>query len=252
MSSLQMPPVIELKNIQKVYPLGETSVIALQNLNLSIHKKEFIAIWGPSGSGKTTLCNLISLTDTPTSGSLMFNGTAVSGLSDNQKSDIRNKYIGFVFQNFNLIPVLSALDNVMLPLQIQGTAGKAGRQKARNLLETLGLEDHITHRPGKLSGGQQQRVAIARALITDPLVIVADEPTANLDSENAMKIIELMKHINDENQTTFIFSTHDQRLLSSVNRRIHLMDGQITTDVSRKETKSTRLGQDFQGETNGI
>ncbi len=235
-----------------MYSLGETSVIALQNLNLVIHKKEFIAIWGPSGSGKTTLCNLIGLTDSPTSGSLTFNGTAVSGLSDNQKSELRNRYVGFVFQNFNLIPVLSALDNVMLPLQIRGTAGKAGKQKAINLLATLGLEDHITHRPDKLSGGQQQRVAIARALVMDPVVIVADEPTANLDSENAMKIIGLMKHINDEKETTFIFSTHDQRLLSSVDRRIHLQDGRLTADVFQKETQKNLPGQGFSGETDEI
>jgi putative ABC transport system ATP-binding protein len=244
--------IIELKNIQKVYMLGQTKVIALQNLNLSIHKKEFIAIWGPSGSGKTTLCNLISLTDTPTFGTLMFNGTAVSGLSDNQKSDIRNRYIGFVFQNFNLIPVLSALDNVLLPLQIQGNAGKNGKKKAADLLDALGLKNHITHRPDKLSGGQQQRVAIARALITNPAVIVADEPTANLDSENAMKIIDLMKDINVQKKTTFVFSTHDQRLLSRVDRRVQLQDGRIKEDVLQKSGELMTAGPAFRGETDGV
>ncbi len=226
-----MTPLVELGNIRKTYMMGETAVTALQDIDLCIHEREFIAIWGPSGSGKTTLCNLISLTDDPSSGTLLFNGTAVDSLSDDQKSDMRNRHIGFVFQNFNLIPVLSALDNVLLPLQIQGTAGKSGRKKAADLLEALGLLDHITHRPGKLSGGQQQRVAIARALITDPAVIVADEPTANLDSENAMKIIDLMKQINVQRKTTFIFSTHDQRLLSRVKRRIQLLDGRIKQDV---------------------
>jgi putative ABC transport system ATP-binding protein len=247
-----MTPLIELRNIQKTYLLGETEVVALQDLSLFIHEKEFIAVWGPSGSGKTTLCNLISLTDTPTSGTLMFNGTAVSGLSDNQKSDMRNKNIGFVFQNFNLIPVLSALDNVLLPLLIQGNAGKAGRQKARDLLEVLGLQDHILHRPDKLSGGQQQRVAIARALITDPAVIIADEPTANLDSENAVRIIDLMKDINVERKTTFIFSTHDQRLLSRVNRRVQLQDGRIKADVLQKNGTFTTAARALHGETDGL
>ncbi len=235
-----MTPLIELKNIQKTYMMGETAVTALQKLDLCIHEKEFIAIWGPSGSGKTTLCNLISLTDDASSGTLLFNGTAVDSLSDDQKSDMRNRHIGFIFQNFNLIPVLSAIDNVLLPLQIQGTAGKTGRKKAADLLEALGLLDHITHRPGKLSGGQQQRVAIARALITDPPLIVADEPTANLDSENAMKIIDLMKEINIQRKTTFIFSTHDQRLLSRVKRRVQLQDGRIKEDLP----EISRLVQD--------
>jgi putative ABC transport system ATP-binding protein len=247
-----MAPVIELKHIDKVYSLGETQVVALKDLDLSIHEKEFIAVWGPSGSGKTTLCNLISLTDTPTAGTLIFGGNAVSSLSDNQKSEMRNRYIGFVFQNFNLIPVLSALDNVLLPLLIQGNAGKAGRRKAEDLLDALGLHDNIFHRPDKLSGGQQQRVAIARALITDPAVIVADEPTANLDSENAMKIIDLMKEINVQRKTTFIFSTHDQRLLSRVNRRIRLQDGRIKEDNLDKNGRFSTAGQPFRGKTDGF
>jgi putative ABC transport system ATP-binding protein len=241
-----MAPLIELGKIRKTYMMGETAVTALQNINLCIHEKEFIAVWGPSGSGKTTLCNLISLTDDPTSGTLTFKGKAVSGLSDNEKSEMRNRHVGFVFQHFNLIPVLSALDNVLLPLQIQGAAGTAGRKKAADLLETLGLLDHITHRPGKLSGGQQQRVAIARALITDPAVIVADEPTANLDSENAVKIIELMKAINAQRKTTFVFSTHDQRLLSRVRRRVQLLDGRIIEDIPEINGFVRNSGSGFQ------
>ena len=247
-----MTPLIELRSICKTYLLGETAVDALQDLNLCIFEKEFIAVWGPSGSGKTTLCNLISLTDTPTSGTLIFNDKTVSGLSDNQKSDMRNRYFGFVFQSFNLIPVLSSLDNVLLPLLIQGNAGKHGRRKARDLLEALGLEDHIRHRPDKLSGGQQQRVAIARALITDPAVIVADEPTANLDSDNAVRIIDLMKEINVERKTTFIFSTHDQRLLSRVNRRIQLKDGRIIADDMQKTGALNTAAPMFDGETDGL
>jgi putative ABC transport system ATP-binding protein len=247
-----MTPLIELRSIYKTYLLGETAVDALQDLSLCIHEKEFIAIWGPSGSGKTTLCNLISLTDTPTSGTLIFNGKTVSGLSDNQKSDMRNRYIGFVFQSFNLIPVLSSLDNVLLPLLIQGNAGKQGRRKARDLLEALGLENHILHRPDKLSGGQQQRVAIARALITDPAVIVADEPTANLDSDNAVRIIDLMKEINVSRKTTFIFSTHDQRLLSRVHRLIQLQDGRIIADDMQKNGALNTAAPAFNGETDGF
>jgi len=247
-----MMPLIELENIEKTYLMGETEVKALQNIDLCIHEKEFIAVWGPSGSGKTTLCNLISLTDDPTAGTLRFNGKSVSGLSDNQKSEIRNRHIGLVFQHFNLIPVLSALDNVLLPLQIQGTAGKNGRKKAAGLLDTLGLSDHIAHRPGKLSGGQQQRVAIARALITDPAVIVADEPTANLDSENAVKIIELMKEINVQRKTTFVFSTHDQRLLSRVGRRVRLLDGRIQEDTRQTGGTTGSALRMTTGETHGF
>ncbi len=247
-----MTPLIELRSICKTYLLGETAVDALQDLNLCIFEKEFIAVWGPSGSGKTTLCNLIGLTDTPTTGTLIFNGKTVSGLSDNQKSDMRNRNIGFVFQSFNLVPVLSSLDNVLLPLLIQGNAGKQGRQKARDLLEALGLEDHIRHRPDKLSGGQQQRVAIARALITDPAVIIADEPTANLDSDNAVRIIDLMKKINVERKTTFIFSTHDQRLLSRVHRRIQLQDGRIIADDMQKIGALNTAAPVFNGETDGL
>lgn len=226
-----MLPLVEMKNIKKDYYLGETCITALKNISLVIQKGEFVAAWGPSGSGKSTLCNLMGLTDSHTSGTLKFQGIDVTSLSDNQRSEMRNKYLGFIFQNFNLIPVLSALDNVTLPLQIKGEYGNEARDKAENLLSELGLGDHILHRPHKLSGGQQQRVAIARALITDPNLVIADEPTANLDSKNALKIIDLMREINRTKGTTFIFSTHDQRLLERVKRQIHLQDGLILDHV---------------------
>ncbi len=223
--------LIEMNTVNKEYHLGETRVVALRQVSLSIDKGEFIAIWGPSGSGKSTMCNLIGLTDSPTSGLLRVEDLDTSQLSDDQRSDMRNRQFGFIFQQFNLIPVLSALDNVALPLQIQGVKTQKARKKAADLLLKLGLEQQTRHRPSKLSGGQQQRVAIARALITDPVLVIADEPTANLDSANAQKIIDIMRETNQDKGTTFIFSTHDDRLLTRVKRKIHLHDGKINEDT---------------------
>lgn len=222
--------LIKMKSIQKNYFLGETRIVALKEIDLAIEKGEFIAVWGPSGSGKSTLCNLMGLTDSPTSGRLEFEGQDTGFLSDDDRSEMRNRYLGFIFQNFNLIPVLTALDNVMLPLQIQGVSSRDAKGKAEQLLADLGLSEFTLHRPHKMSGGQQQRVAIARALISDPKLVIADEPTANLDSNNALKIIDLMRDINENKGTTFIFSTHDQRLLDRVKRQIHLQDGLILDD----------------------
>ena len=223
-------PLIELKQVYKNYHLGETSIRALRGIDLRIESGELVAIWGPSGSGKSTLCNIIGMLDTPSSGSVLFEGNDVSGLSDEKRSELRNKTLGFVFQTFNLIPVLSALENVILPLEISGESGVTARNKAMRQLADLGLSEHIAHRPNKLSGGQQQRVAIARALINDPAIILADEPTANLDSDTAVKIIELMRELNQKHGATFIFSTHDQRLLATINRKILLRDGIIIQD----------------------
>lgn len=225
-----MLPFIELQQVYKYYSLGETLIPALRGVDLSIRKGEFVAIWGPSGSGKSTLCNLIGLLDTPTSGVLLLEGEDVSGLSDDARSELRNKTVGFIFQSFNLLPVLSALENVMLPLQIRGEGSAKIKQKALQHLTDVGLAEYVTHRPHKLSGGQQQRVAIARSLITDPSLVLADEPTANLDSETARKIIDLMWQLNRQSGTTFIFSTHDQRLLDRVDRQLLLQDGIIVED----------------------
>ena len=223
-------PLIELRQVSKNYHLGETTTRALRGIDLRIESGELVAIWGPSGSGKSTLCNIIGMLDTPNSGSILFEGNDVSGLSDEKRSELRNKTLGFVFQTFNLIPVLSALENVILPLEISGESGVTARKKAMRQLADLGLNEHIAHRPNKLSGGQQQRVAIARALINDPAIVLADEPTANLDSETAVKIIELMRELNQKHGATFIFSTHDQRLLATINRKILLRDGIIIQD----------------------
>lgn len=219
--------LIEMESIKKDYFLGEMVVQALQGIDLEIDQGEFVAIWGPSGSGKTTLLNLIGAIDEPSAGSLMIAGKEVRTLSDNQRSELRNRTIGFIFQGFNLIPVLSALENVMLPLQIDGVSSAEARNKASARLAEVGLQEFIHHRPFKMSGGQQQRVAIARALVTDPSLVIADEPTANLDSETARLIISLMRQLNEKEKTTFIFSTHDQRLLDQVNRLVRMEDGRI-------------------------
>jgi putative ABC transport system ATP-binding protein len=219
--------LIQMEHVTKDYRLGETIVHALRGITLEIHEGEFIAVWGPSGSGKTTLLNLIGAIDEPTTGYLTFNGQDISKLSDNRKSELRTESIGFVFQNFNLIPVLSALENVMIPLQIQALSTGEAKNRSMDRLDQLGLTDFVKHRPDKLSGGQQQRVAIARALVTNPSLIIADEPTGNLDSDTARTIIELMRNLNRTEGTTFIFSTHDQRLLGQVDRLIHLQDGRI-------------------------
>ncbi len=223
-------PLVELKQVYKRYRQGETYVDALKGVDLRIVPGEFIAVWGPSGSGKSTLCNLIGMLDRPTSGDVILEGQDVSGWSDDKRSEIRNKYFGFVFQGFNLIPVLSALENVMLPLETYGVPGYQAREIAVRQMTHLGLAEHFHRRPDKLSGGQQQRVAIARALINNPALIVADEPTANLDSETAIMIIDLMRLLNRQSGATFVFSTHDERLLDRVHRRVLLRDGAIMED----------------------
>jgi putative ABC transport system ATP-binding protein len=222
-----MMTLIEMQNIQKDYHLGETLVHALKGVDLTIDEGEFVAVWGPSGSGKTTLMNLIGTIDEPSAGQILINGQETVSLSDNQRTTLRNRTIGFVFQGFNLIPVLSALENVMLPLQIKGDSTSKAKENARHRLNEVGLSDFSHHRPDKLSGGQQQRVAIARALVTGPSLVIADEPTANLDSDTSRKIIGLMRNLNKEKGATFIFSTHDQRLLDQCDRLIKLEDGKI-------------------------
>jgi putative ABC transport system ATP-binding protein len=222
-----MEVLIQAIDLKKDYHLGETVVHALRGIDLTIDSGEFVAVWGPSGSGKTTLMNLIGAIDEASSGQLSIQGQEIKTLSDNERTELRNQSIGFIFQGFNLVPVLSALENVMLPLQIKGDSSSEARTKARYRLDEVGLSDHMHHRPDKLSGGQQQRVAIARALATGPSLVIADEPTANLDSDTARKIIGLMRSLNEKDGATFIFSTHDQRLLDQCDRLIKLEDGRI-------------------------
>jgi putative ABC transport system ATP-binding protein len=222
--------LIAVNQVGKQYMMGQVSVCALDQVTFAVDKGEFISIWGPSGSGKTTLLNLIGSVDTPTTGEILLEGQDLGAMSDNRRTELRNRLIGFIFQRYNLIPVLTAVENVMLPLQIKGVATAAARKKAMERLETVGLAAVGRHQPDRMSGGQQQRVAVARALITDPPLVIADEPTANLDSETARSLIALMHTINREQGTTFIFSTHDQRLLDHVQRRILLKDGRIVNE----------------------
>ena len=223
-------PILRLRNIRRRFLLGETTIDALHSISLDIHEGEFLAVWGPSGSGKSTLMNIIGLIDSPTSGEVHFDNQDTRVLADDELTDFRGKKIGFVFQNFNLVPVLSALENVMLPLQIQGEAESAVRERAATALIEVGLEKFKASLPDKLSGGQRQRVAIARALVVNPKLVIADEPTANLDSENSRMVVELMREMNRARKVTFVFTTHDQRLLDHVDRKILLRDGNIESD----------------------
>lgn len=197
-------PILKLRNIKRRFMLGETTIDALNNVSLDIHAGEFLAVWGPSGSGKSTLMNIIGLIDTPTAGEVSFDGQNTHLLADDALTDFRGEKIGFVFQSFNLVPVLSALENVMLPLQIQGATEKVAHERAAAVLVDVGLERFQHSLPDKLSGGQRQRVAIARALVVNPKLVIADEPTANLDSENSRMVVDLMREMNRARKVTFV------------------------------------------------
>lgn len=219
--------ILEFQDVKKDYRLGDTTVQALRGVDLSIEKGEFIAVLGASGSGKTTLLNLAGAIDDPTEGTVVINGSDIAQLTDSKKAELRNKTIGYIFQMFNLISVLTAIENVMLALQIRGGRLSSVREEAALRLDEVGLADFMHHRPDKLSGGQRQRVAIARALITKPLLILADEPTANLDHQTARSIIDIMREMNEKENVTFVFSTHDQRLIDAVKRVVRIDDGKI-------------------------
>jgi len=219
---------VRVENATKSYELGKTTVPALRGVSLAVEAGEFLAVAGPSGSGKSTLLNLIGCLDHPTAGRVLIGEQDVASLDDNALSDLRARTIGFIFQTFNLIPVLSALENVEFPLLFRG-GNHGGRARARRALEEVGLADFAGHRPDELSGGQRQRVAVARALVTDPVIVLADEPTANLDSSTGEAIIDLMLEINRRDGTTFIFSTHDPKVMGHAHRVVHLADGVIVS-----------------------
>ncbi len=225
--------VIKISNLHKVYDESKIPVKAVNGIDLSINQGEFTAIVGPSGSGKTTFLNMVGGLDTPTKGEINIDGVDISSLSAHQLIDYRLNNIGFVFQAYNLIPVLTAIENVAFIMQLQGK-GKNERNKiARDLLKTVGIGDKLDIRPGDLSGGQQQRVSVARALASKPKFILADEPTANLDSKSTNELLDLMLKMNKELNTTFIFSTHDQRVMDKARRIITIDDGIITSDIKK-------------------
>jgi putative ABC transport system ATP-binding protein len=226
--------VVEISDVRKEYLLGQTKVEALRGITLSISQGEFLAIAGPSGSGKSTILNMIGCIDTPTSGTILIGGRNVSGLSDRELTRYRRVVVSFIFQSFNLIPVLDVFENIELPLLLQGNKdSKDRRSRVMHLIEEVELSDRIKNKPGELSGGQRQRVAIARALAANPIMVLADEPTANLDSTTGAKILDLMRTINSRDGTTFIFSTHDSRIMERAPRIVSIKDGLITDDVRK-------------------
>ena len=226
--------VIELQDVARIYKIGEVETAALRGVNLTIEEGEFVAVVGPSGSGKTTMLQLMGCLDRPTSGHVIINGQDASRLNANRRADLRKGTIGFVFQFFALIPGLTAYENVELPLLLAGAKKAERRERASELLKAVDLTDRARHRPDQMSGGEQQRVAIARALATHPLLVLADEPTANLDTENGHQIMEIMQRLNDETGTTFVFATHDPRVFPFARRLVEVRDGKVTDN--RKHT----------------
>jgi len=227
-------PEARMENVEKNYRVGKVEVPALRGVSVRIEEGEFTSIAGPSGSGKTTILNLIGCLDKPTRGRVLIGDQDVSGLSSDQLADVRNHGLGFIFQTFNLIPVFSALENVEFPLIIlKKGAPSERRDKALSMLEQVGLKDLVHRKPSEMSGGQQQRVAIARALVKEPGVVLADEPTANLDSKTGEETLSLMKEMNEKTGTTFIFSTHDRMVMDFAKRLIHVHDGRIESDTKK-------------------
>lgn len=219
--------VIELRNVMKIYRMGDVEVPALRGVSLRIHSGEFVAIQGASGSGKSTCLNMVGCLDIPSSGTILLEGRDISKMTESDLASIRGKKIGFVFQQFNLISTLNATENVMLPMTFQGVPDEEAIKKAHELLKMVGLGDRLHHKASELSGGQIQRVAIARALANDPEIILADEPTGNLDSKTGASIMEMLKQINKDKGTTFVMVTHDDHLAKMAQRIIRLRDGKV-------------------------
>jgi len=225
-----MKPIISVRDISKIYQLGQLEVKALQSITLDIQPNEFVALMGPSGSGKSTLMNILGCLDTPSGGTYELNNIDVSSMSDDELAQVRNTQIGFIFQTFNLLPRLTALDNVALPLVYGGHSKKERDEKAMHALELVGLGDRVHHKPNELSGGQRQRVAIARAIVSDPAIILADEPTGNLDTKTSIEIMTILERIHNHGNT-IILVTHEPDISEHAHRIIRLRDGLVETDV---------------------
>ena len=232
--STKTSPVVEAIDVKKTYMLGKVPVEALRGVNLKVEEGDFVAILGPSGSGKSTMLNLIGALDKPTSGTLLIDGVDIGQLNDNQLAELRLK-IGFVFQFFNLIPRLTAKDNVELSMSIANMSKSERKNRAVELLETVGLKDRVNHKPAELSGGQQQRVAIARALANNPKFLLLDEPTGNVDSKTANEVLSLIRKLNVEDKVSIIMVTHDQHLAREATRTVQMFDGEITSEVVNRE-----------------
>ena len=222
--------LISVKDVSKVFKVGEENFTALRDINLEIDSGSFMSFVGPSGSGKTTILNLIGGLDVPTVGNIFFKNTKLSSMNRNQMAQYRRKNIGFIFQTYNLFPVYSVYENILFPLLLNGSKEKDARERVMNIVNKVGLSDQVKKRPSQLSGGQCQRVAIARALVKDPLLILADEPTANLDSKNSLQILELMSQLNKQYKAAVVFSTHDEKVTRYVRREVGLEDGKIIYD----------------------
>jgi putative ABC transport system ATP-binding protein len=224
--------VVKLENVTKIYTMGDVETRALDNLSLSIEAGEFTTVVGPSGSGKTTLLQLMGCLDRPNSGRVIVNGQDVTRFKANQRAELRRQTIGFIFQFFALVPVLTAYENVELPLLLNGVGATERQERVMSMLEAVDVADRAQHRPNQMSGGEQQRVAIARALISRPSLVLADEPTANLDTDNGKRAMEIMQRLNQETGTAFVFATHDPRVVAFARRVVKLQDGRLVSDGS--------------------
>ena len=228
--------LIVARDLVKKYPMGQSFIVALDHVNISFHEGEFAALVGPSGSGKTTLLNIFGSLDTPSEGSAEVMGRNIETLSHKKAAELRNRHIGFIFQTFNLLPVYTVFENVEFPLLLLGDGKRERNKKVMDALEWVGLSDRAKSRPAQLSGGQCQRVAIARAIVKRPAIVLADEPTANLDAENSHHILDTMEAINANLKTTFIFATHDEKVIKHIRRKITLVDGKVSKDEQVKKS----------------
>ena len=239
-----MQAIIQLKNISRTYKIGTETIQALRSISLEIAKNEYVALMGPSGSGKSTLMNVLGCLDTPSSGEYILNNISVAGMPDNELAEVRNKEIGFVFQTFNLLPRSTALDNVMLPLIYAGYSKVERKKRAEEVLEQVGLKDRMLHQPNELSGGQRQRVAVARALVNNPAIILADEPTGNLDTKTSVEIMALFEEIH-KNGNTIILVTHEEDIALHAHRIVRLRDGLIESDEQNQSIKKLKVHEDL-------